>query len=332
MRVTSTLLASAFVVCGLRAQSYTAYPIDDLHGVYGHWAPLGILATATNQADECRVHFLIPAPFLASGPSVITGIEMSPHVGGNVPYERLIIRCGLTTAPTLSTIFANNATSFTTVFSQTGFSSNWASRTTWYPITFTTPFISDGVSNLVIEFEKVIDRPNNPTLPTISHQFNAAPMRKDLPYPVFREGIYGSGAATAATGLVHPVPPLIRLRWVTDPALTIRSTRASGRGYYHLGSMITLNVQAMANEVFVVFLDGALATTPLSVPGVNGFYWLPPRFIVLGIGAIPSSGVGTLSVPVPNDPGLVAALLYFEGAVVGSRLAWTNAVDAVISQ
>src|SRR5688500_19944782 len=71
MRVTSTLLASAFLVCGVHAQSYTAYPIDDLHGVYGHWAPLGILATATNQADECRVHYLIPAAFLASGASVI---------------------------------------------------------------------------------------------------------------------------------------------------------------------------------------------------------------------------------------------------------------------
>jgi hypothetical protein len=312
------------------AQNHTAYPIDDLHGTFGHWAPFGILSTGN--ADECRVHYLIPAPYLAPGAGQITGIEVSPHVVGTVPYERLIIRLGLTPVATLSGIFANNAAVFTTVFSQAGFSVNWASRTQWYPLTFATPFAWDGVSNLVIEIEKVVDRPNNPTLPTISHQNTSAPRRDDLPLPIFREGAYGSGAATAPTGSVYNGGTmLIRLQWAADPVQNITSTRASGRSYFHLGSTVTVSVQGQSSELFLVLLDTSL-TTGAPIPPVTGLYWLP-GFLVLGSGALDASGAGGLSVTMPSNQRLVNAHLYFQ-TVVGSlsRLVFTNVVDGIVAQ
>lgn len=325
------LLAATLLAAATTAQTYSAYPIDDLHGVFGHWAPFGILSTGN--ADEVRCHYMVPAPYLPSGGGSITGIAVSPHVTGNVPYERLIVRVGLTTATTLSPLFANNATSFTTVYSQANFSINWNSRTQWFPITFSTPFPWDGTSSVVIEVEKVVDRPNNPTLPTISHQHTTAPMRTDLPLPIFREGSYGSGAAVAPNGSAYNGGPmLMRLLWAGDPTLNITSTR-SGRPYFHLGATMTLEVQAMPGELFGVFLDDMLAPAGQPVPPVNGLYWLSPRFILLGTGGVGGGGTGSLSLTIPNNNRLVGVHLYYQAVVASlTRLVLTNVVDGIIAQ
>jgi hypothetical protein len=327
----SILFAALLGAAPAGAQSYTSYPIDDLHSVFGHWAPFGILSTGN--ADETRSHYMIPAPFLAPGGAVISGIEVSPHVTGNVPFERLIIRCGLTTNPTLSGTFASNAAALVPVYTRTNFSINWASNTTWYPIQFTTPFPWDGTSNLVIEVEKVLDRPNNPNLPTISHQFSNLPMRRDLPLPIFREGAYNSGAATAPSGTAYSGGPLLmRVLWLGSPALRITNTRSMGGSYYRLGTMVSLTCQGRSGEPFGLFLDDQLASNPIRIPQIIGTFWLN-RVILLGTGTLGTSGSSTVSFTIPNDQGLVGAKFWFQGGVASpTRLAFTNAVDAIVAQ
>jgi hypothetical protein len=328
-------VALVLSLCGsAAAQNYTAYPIDALHGFFGHWTPFGILGGGSGGADESRSQHLIPAAFLPSTGSVLMGIEVSPHVTGTVPYVSLAIHAGHTTATTLSNTFATNLPSPQTVYSVSNHSIAWNSTAVWYPVTFQTPFIYDGTSNLVIEIQKVVDRANNPTLGTMSHQMSNLPMRSDLPHPLFRDGTAGSGASQAATGTIYSGPPLLmRLRWTTERTLTIDSTRGTTGDYFRLGATLGLHAQGMPGEAFVDLFDGGLAATPLALPPVVGWYWLPPRFLILGSGVIGASGVGDLLLTIPSQPELVGSHLYFQALVASvSALSWTNVVDAILAQ
>jgi hypothetical protein len=320
-------LCASFAV----AQNYTAHPIDSLHAVSGQIIPL---AAGGVNFDESRTQHLILAPFLPSSPAVLSGIAVSPHVVGSVPYQSLTITVSLTTASTLSTTFAANLPNPQIAFQQNAFSLAFPSSSTWYPINFQNPIQYDGISNLVIEFQKVIDRPNNPTIATVSHQLVSFPTRTDLPGGIWTFGIYGSGASTAPTATTTTGGKLLlRCLWGTGRTLTIASTRITSpsRNYFHLGATATVTVQGLPGEQFINTIDVALLGTPVIVPPIVGNYWLPSFFNVFFIGILDGSGRGPLPIVIPNEMALVGIHVYFQSITAGAGIVFTNVADAIIA-
>jgi len=313
--------------------NHTAHPIDSLHGVSGQIIPLGV--SSSTSFDESRSQHLLLAPFLPPTPAVLSGIAVSPHViGAAVPYQSLTISLGLTTASTLSPTYATNLPSPTVVFQQTSFSISYPSAAAWVPITFQTPFQYDGISNLVIEFQKVIDRPNNPMTVTTSHQLVTFPTRTDLPGAIWNFGTYGSGASTAPTATTTTGGKLLlRLIWGSTRTLTIASTRITSpsRNYFHLGATATLTVQGLPGEQYVNTIDIALLGTPVVVPPVVGYYWLPSFFNIFFIGILDGTGRGPLPIVVPNEMSIVGIHVYFQSATAGAGIVFTNVADAIIA-
>ena len=338
MRKFIFLLLAIGLVSGLAAipgvaqnEVYVAYPLDNLHGSFGHWNPFG--AISSGSADECREQLLIQAPYLPPTGGLITAIEVAPHVTGTVPYQNLTISMGHSTVNSLTMTFAANLANPVLVYAINNQSINWPNRTTWQRITLQAPFRYDGQSNLVIEFQRIIDRPNNPSLGTISHQYTTAPNRKDLPWCVWANGAYGSGAAQASTATYNynAGPLLIRVVFAGSRALVIDGSRASGKQYFHLGGTATLTVQALPGEFFFDGIDFGLRGVGLSVPPINGEWWLPAIFNVFWISSIDAQGKGIFTLPIPNVAALVGTHVYFQSATAGSSVDFTNVVDAIVA-
>jgi len=315
-----------------QTETYTAYTIDTLHGVFGHWNPFGVLSTGN--ADECREQVIYPAAYLPPTSGNIIALEVSPHVTGTVPYKSLTISMGHTTVSSLTFSFATNLPVPVVVYTISNQSINWSSRSAWQRITFQAPFWYDGKSNLVIEFQKVVDRPSNPALGTISHQYNNRPMRKDLPWPVWADGSYGSGASTASTATYryNAGPFLTRLIFPGQRTLTIDSSKISGKNYFYLGGTAILTVQAPPGEVFLDGIDFGLRSSGLQIPGVQGTWWLPALFNAFWMGVVDSQGKGICTLPIPNIPSLVGTHVYFQSATAGTTVGFTNVVDAIVAQ
>jgi len=327
------ILGLALLSAGLvSAQNYVAFPIDALHGYQGQMIPLGASGSSVN-FDETRTQHLIPAPYVATAGGMIVALEVSPHVTGSVPYKQLDIVMGHTTLSTLTTTFATNTPMSSVVFSRPNTTMNFPSKTTWYPIIFDTPFRYDGMSNLVIEIQKQINRPA--VTATVSHQTTNYPSRADLPQALFAYGQGGSGQYQATTGSLFSVSSRImwRLRFRDNPTLTIASTRSStGRDYFHLGSTLTLTMQSNPGDFFIHTFDVGLRSIPLSIPGVQGDYWLPSVFNIFWMGSVPAGGRHDFKLTVPNVPGLVGVHVYFQSVAGFVVFELTNVADCIIAQ
>ena len=309
----------------------TAYPIDAIHADYGHWNPFGI---CLRYVDECREQMLVPAAYLPPTGGLITALEVSPHTTGVTPYQSLTISMGHTTVSSLGLTFAANLSVPVVVYSLTSHTLTWGPDRTWHRLAFPAPFRYDGQSNLVIEFQKIIDRPNHPqALHTVMHQYTRWPARMDLPQVIWTEGQYGSGAALAptATFRYNSGPLLVRLVWADARTLTIAGPLPTGKDYFHLGSRLTLEVQARPGEAFLLGLGLGLAPHPLRVPGIQGVWRLPTLGPVLGAGLVDGQGRGTVPVWIPNLPNLVGAHVFFQAAVVGPGVWFTNVADAIVA-
>ena len=188
---------------------YVAYPLDSLDGTFGHWNPLGVFGVNN---DECREQMLIRGAYLPPCRCAITAIEVATQVPGTLPYQNLTISMGHSTVNSLSMTFAANLANPVLVYNIQNQSISWTSL---HPMAAhhaaRRPFRHDGQSNLVIEFQRIIDRPNTPNLLIIAHQYSTC--RQDLPCCVWASGAYGSGAAQAGTAtcrynvgpMLHPV-------------------------------------------------------------------------------------------------------------------------------
>ncbi len=335
MRVLIPSLLLIILVCGpcsAQNEVFVAYPLDTLHSVFGHWNPFGSLSTGS--ADECREQLLIPAAYLPPTGGTITAIEVSPHVTGVTPFKSLVISMGHSTVPTLSFTFAANLPKPWLVYSLTNQSMNWGSNKSWFRIKLQAFFRYDGKSNLIIEFQKILDRPNNPNLGTLSHQYTIAPYRRDLPLAVWANGSYGSGAATATTATYryNAGPLLIRVIFAATRTLTIQGSRGGGKAYFHLGSTAVLTVRALPGEVYFNGLDFSLRASGLQVPGIQGVWWLPGIFNLFWTGFVNAQGEGTFHLPIPNVPVLIGTHAYFQSATAGTSVNFTNVVDAIVAQ
>jgi len=337
MRVLFATFLALIILAGFapgQQEFRTAYAIDQLHGYFGHWNPFGILGVSGYSADESRVQQVIPAAYLPPTGGTLVAIEASPHVTGTVPYKSLVISAGHSTVSSLSLNFAANLPQSSIVYAIQNQSINWGSKASWYRINLQVFFRYDGKSNLMTDIQKIVDRPNNPSVGTVSHQYNNLPMRKDLPWPVWADGAYGSGAATAntATYRYNAGPLLMRLIWVNTRTLTVTSTRGQS-AYFNLGGTVTLTTRAVAGEVYFMGIDFGLRNAGLPIPGVQGSWWLPTLFNLIWVGVVDAKGEGVFALPVPNVPQLVGTHVYFQAATAGTAgVNFTNVIDGIVSQ
>src|SRR5690606_1054885 len=112
-------------------------------------------------------------------------------------------------------------------------------------------------------------------------------------------------------------PMLIRLLVTGSPTLTIDSTRdtssSSGRSYFHVGATLTTTVQGATGDSAFHLFGLPLNQFPIPVPTVQGELWLqPPLIVAYGQGTIDASGRHSVSLTIPNDPGLVGVHTFMQ--------------------
>jgi len=326
MKLTSLLLLLSGVALAQPNENYVAYTFDNLGGS-GHWAFFGVVSGGSS--DECRAQILVPAQYLPANGGMITAIEAGPHVTGTVTYQRLDLQLGHTPLSTITPDMNANLPSPQTVFSATpGTSLAWPTTATWTRITLATPFLYQGGMNLIFESRRIVQRPATPSSLVVSH-FRT--QRTDLQSMVLAEGQIGSGASNAQFGSMNAgTAMLVRFIFDSVPTLTIQS---SGSGtFFRLGQTATLTVQGNPGEVFADIIDPGFSSTPLLIPPVLGFYYLPSLFNVFFIGALDGMGLGPLAIGIPNNMVLVGQRVAFQSITGSAQFTWTNAVDVIIRQ
>lgn len=322
----SLLLCGAAVA---QATNHTAYSIDALHGVFGHWAFFGVLSTGNS--DECRAQLLIPEVYLPGAGGVLVAVDVAPHVEGTITYQRLDLAFGASNLTALSTDMNANLPTPTQVYSAApGTVISWPSRTQWVRINLTTPFFFNGGSGLVFESRRVIDRPGTAAGLTVSHQMSSGPSRNDLPRPVWSEGPAGSNRSNNQFGNTYSGPHmLIRLVWAGVPTLTITGPRVNG-SYYRLGQSMTLTVNGTAGDLFATMIDTGLAPAPTTFGPILGNYFLATQFNVLTAGFLGAGGSTPYVINLPVNPVLAGLKFHFQSVTAGAAIVWTNSVDAIL--
>jgi hypothetical protein len=317
-----------------------AYPLDSVTGSWNNCAPLGQSATGT--CDESRAQFLIPQAYLPSTGGVITGIEVvvtSPSVP-SVTYQVLDINLGITTARVLSTTFATNLPSPILVFSLRPPNStiNYT-PSGWTLLNFQTPFPYGGSGNLVIEFRKSVNQPQQSRVDTFM-KVPSDPRRFDLPQQINVIGAFGSGVINAPIGGGGGMPIRMRLWFQSGRSLTVQNARGGLYNFeFSLGSQASMTVHGQPGDLYGCFVDFqglGFAYAPWGLPGLRGLCHLhvtPPWLITVGQGVIGSANTGVSTFQVPTDPWFVGKKLAMQAVVgnAGSGFYFTPATDAIVN-
>jgi len=331
------LLAPLLLGAALAAQqpNTTAYPQTALGGPYGNSVPFG--CSTSGLFVEGRSQILIRAPYLPSPNAMLTGIAVHSQTAsagsGTLVYPLLRITISRSTAAVLSPTFDSNLTTPVIVLNEVNLPIHWVANA-WTMIPFSTPYLHDGGSGLVIEIQKIV----SPTLDVSSRTIQNSG-RADLPRMINATGGAGSNARTATTATVTTNYPLaMQLRWTMAnqqpvPTLKLRSDAASNFGnQFAIGRSIDHTVQAAPGVPVVHFVAPVLEATRLPSPLFVGRVWMSNQF-PLSQGIVPASGETTLTIAIPNDAALVGAYLVFQSILVDAPAPpWrvTNAADCSI--
>ena len=81
------------------------------------------------------------------------------------------------------------------------------------------------------------------------------------------------------------------------------------------GTTVTIRVSGGANAPFGLYLSGSIAPVQLPVFGSLCINLQDPLLLLLAQGALSPSGSFDLPIPIPNDPGLLAAVAYLQAGV-----------------
>lgn len=191
-----SLFATTLLLLPLTAQnSVSSYVQDTVTGAAGNAVPLGCGPTGLFVAGRSQI--LIPAAYLGCPNAIPGGLaavgQNSVAASTSIRYASLRITLSRTTASTLSATFANSAPLPQVVRNATNLTVYYVAGV-WTPIQFTTGYLHDGTSNLVIRIQKVVSPVGDATMKTIA---NAG--RTDLPRMINALGGAGSNAHTATT-------------------------------------------------------------------------------------------------------------------------------------
>ena len=319
---TTTLLAA-------QSTALTAHPQETLQNGNGNLVPFGVLNSGS--FGEGRSMFLVPKDELPSQPALLVGMEI--HCQGNVTldYASLTINCGPTTATTLTSTFAANFPSTPTpVLQATSLQVTYASNA-WTPIPFTTPYVHDGQSALVIEVQKLLQ--TAATYPFATMSTSSSPPRNDRPNMVYTFSTPGGGASQSPTGSYQANALSFRLQWQATPTLRNLSNVGTSGNQYNVGGQVTLTMQGSPSHLYVLAAATSFLPVALPLPGFGGALRLNNPLVFTG-GLLDPNGVGTFVFPLPNDPSLAGYYLTYQGADIDGATGFitlTNGTDHFVN-
>lgn len=322
------VVAAAVAVAALPSQNPLAYPQDSTQTGSGNLVPMGY-GTSGNFV-EGRYQVLIPANHLPPPGTVITGAEFFSIPGtGSVTYPSLDITLSHSTSSTLSTTFASNLPAPTLCYTLRRGAIQWSQRN-WVPLPFSTPFIYDGVSNLVVDIQKVVTPAPGVTI--LSHGTES---RTDLPRVAYAFGVTGSGANNATMARTSSASVLKFRLSVGAPTVTVRSDPGTGGlDPFAITNSFDATVRAIPNTLAVLLASEGYAPPGTTFPPITGFQHVSlAQSLTLSIGAVPMGGATPVTVGLPNDPNLVGLTFVLQAATLGSTFGgptWSAATDFVV--
>ncbi len=297
-------------------------------------APVGY--NASRVFDETRFQQLIPARYLPSTGATIHGIEfLGIGLTTTVNYDLLRVRLSHANLVALDVQLDANLIAPKTTFDQAP-SKLELKLDEWSPLTFETPFVYDGTSDLVIEIQKAITLDARVAFePIVGTRVAGNPGRSDLPTPRYAAGPHGSGAAFAPRGTRTIPTPLVMQLVVSEPSLTVRSDRGGRNGNaFAISDSLSFDVHAKAGTFFALLGYGALLP-PVATPPIDGLGYVP----LIGNWQIGNNVIGfdgapaTISLAIPDRADLVGFRPGFQAVLLdltAGQLAWTSAVDFVV--
>src|SRR6185436_10984131 len=141
----------------------------------------------------------------------------------------------------------------------------------WTTIQFTTPYVHDGSSSLVIDIRKVVDPT---TIAFVTMDNGQSPARTDRPQMVYGFGGPGSGAVNSPSAFAQTDPIAFRLRWSGAPTMRHSADRAASGQQYGLGGTVGHTIHGAAGAVFLSVIADSVLPVPVPVPPVVGNAWI----------------------------------------------------------
>jgi hypothetical protein len=307
----------------------TAHPQETVDNGNGNLVPFGLSNTGSFASG--RTMILVPKHELPSIPCLLLGIEVECQQTVALTYTSLDINCAPTTATTLQATFAANYTTPPTpVLTATNLTVNWQNNT-FVPITFTTPYVHDGSSALIIEIQKEI--PVLSPFPFATMSTSSSPPRNDRPNMRYAFGTSGSNASQAPTAQVAANALLFRLQWQGTPTVRNKSDVGPGNNQYGLGGSVTLTISGPAGHLYAMAAGDSFLATQVPIPGIGGAV-LIDNIVLFTSGLLDTAGDGTFLLNIPVDPALVGFYLAYQGAVVDpttGAITLTNGTDHFVN-
>jgi hypothetical protein len=325
----SILLLSA-TLCA-QTGNPVAYPADTLRGGSGNLAPFGY--STANTFDEARWQQIIPARFLPTTPCLLTGLAVNCQSSSSaVTYTTLQIVLSNTTATALGNSFSGNLPAPITVFNGTTHTIPW-SINKWVGVTFTAPFVYNGVDNLVVSISKAFDRLTYPAPGIVTHQTSGSPSRSDLGQTKYVASVFGGGALANDVAQYTGASPIsMRVYCAVQGSTTIASLTQPNSREFAINTSLSLTVWGSNGAGWGTVIDTGFIA-PVTIPTIAGAMIVNPA-VALASGTM-SGNSASLTIAIPNNPTLVGAYLALQSITAAPApsyaLAFTNAVDLFIN-
>jgi hypothetical protein len=340
MRSTSALLLFACTAAlspFARAQNFTltAHPQETVQNGNGNLVPFGVSSAAppANSFASGRTMILVPARELPTVPCVLLGIEVECQSTVAVTYQSLDIHCAPvapTTTALTSTFAANYTVPPTQVLAATNFTVNWQNDT-WVPITFTSPYVHDGTSALILEIQKEL--PQQATYPFATMSTSSSPSRTDRPNMRYAFGLAGSNASQAATATTSANALSFRLQWQGTSTVRNRSNSGLNQTQYAVGGTVTLTVNGTAGHLYAFAADTSFLPVSVPFPGIGGALLLPAP-VIFSSGVLGAGGEDVYQLNIPANPALAGFYLAYQAATidpVSVAVTLTNGMDHFVN-
>jgi hypothetical protein len=314
--ITHLALAALGLAAAGLAQNFalTAHPQETLQNGNGNLVAFGI--GETGSCGEGRTMLLVPARELPTTPCVLLGIDVHPQMAATITYSSLAIRCAPTSATTLQSAFASNfGAPPTTVLAASNLTLSWQNG--WMPLVFSTPYLHDGSSSLVVEITKNVQAAGS--YPFVTMSTSSFPARTDRPAMIFAFGTPGSGASQAPNSAYAANPLSVRLRWLFTP--TVRHRSDVGGLFHHqynLGGSVLVAVNGAPGHLYGLGAGLDYLPARLPIAGMRGALWItsPVGPVVFAIGAIDATGESVHPISIPPILGLIGMRLTYQAETI----------------
>ncbi|HET9384858.1 MAG TPA: hypothetical protein VFO67_06900, partial [Gemmatimonadales bacterium] len=253
-----------------------------------------------------RYQALIRATELGSTPVLIRGFSLAPSTSGTLEYGPVTMKMAHLASPTLSTTFDTNlAAGAVTTMDVPAFV--WpVTANTWMDIDLQTPFVYNGVDNVVVEF-------------LVTNRVTGAAMRRDATNQRVYLGSY-TGQLTGTDGGLTA----FKMRVITGDASTATFGRGcpgstqltptvSFTGTSQIGQNLGHNVNNLLPTALCIAAFGFTSAPPFPIDltfiGLTGCKAYIDFVVTFATIADPA-GTATVGIAIPADPALVGFLLY----------------------